>query len=66
MGRARESRALGRLFGAEGAERVDLGGAAGREVAGGERGGGEDSGYGEEGCGIVGRDAEEKTFHGAG
>ena len=55
-----------RLFGAEGAERVDLGGAAGREVAGGQRRGGEDRGYGEEGCGIVGRYAEEEAFYGAG
>src|SRR5712692_9728308 len=54
------------LLGAEGAQRVDLGGAAGREVARGERGGGEDCGYGEEGCGVVGGDAEEETFHGAG
>src|SRR6266851_2951186 len=56
----------GRSFGAEGAQRVDLGGAAGREVAGGESSGSEHRRHAQEGCGIVGRYAEEETLDRAG
>lgn len=49
-------------LGAEGAQRVYLGGAMGGDVAGGQGGGGQDCGYHGKGCGIGRRYAEEKRF----
>src|SRR5262249_20281119 len=50
------------LFGAEGAQGVDLGGATRRQIAGSERHSCENCGHGEKGSWVVGRDFKAKPL----